>query len=359
MTEKPKAIEFPQDELAHDHIIEWWYFNGRLKDKDGGEYAFMNCLFRADVKKVKIPFLEKIPFKIIYFYHSIISDITHKKSYPTVELATIVSNDSFSKPLLFINHTNPIVITGYTNRVIEETKKFTYHIKDKDMDIVLTSVKNPLLEGGTGFLDLKTKTTYYYSLTNLKTEGKIKIKDEWIEVSGKSWMDHQWANTAYSKEKWTWFSIQLEHNVEMVCFEYENAGTINRLASISHANGTQEDFTDIIFTPLGETWKSPKTEALYPLAWNIRIPEKNIDINAKALIQEQEMIFGSINYWEGPVAVTGTWNGKTVKGDGFMELEGYPSNYTNTKFIKDELESRIGEALAYTKKMLGQNPKKE
>ena len=55
-----KPIKFPEDELAHNHIIEWWYFNGHLKDKKGNEYAFMNCLFKADVKKVKIPFLNKI-----------------------------------------------------------------------------------------------------------------------------------------------------------------------------------------------------------------------------------------------------------------------------------------------------------
>ena len=56
-----KKIKFPEDELAHDNIIEWWYFNGNLKDKKGNEYAFMDCLFKADINRVKIPFL-KVPF---------------------------------------------------------------------------------------------------------------------------------------------------------------------------------------------------------------------------------------------------------------------------------------------------------
>ena len=51
------------------------------------------------------------------------------------------------------------------------------------------------------------------------------------------------------------------------------------------------------------------------------------------------MIFGSINYWEGPMKIKGLVNGKKANGKGFMELVGYPmtkpliSPY-NTKFKK-------------------------
>lgn len=67
MNKKFKPINFTGDESHHDCIIEWWYFNGHLKDKIGNEYSFMNCLFKIDVKKVKIPFLSKIPLKTSFF----------------------------------------------------------------------------------------------------------------------------------------------------------------------------------------------------------------------------------------------------------------------------------------------------
>ena len=54
---KYKTIKFPEDEKPHNNFIEWWYYNGHLKDGEGNTYAFMNCLFKVDVKKVKIPFL--------------------------------------------------------------------------------------------------------------------------------------------------------------------------------------------------------------------------------------------------------------------------------------------------------------
>jgi predicted secreted hydrolase len=334
-------IKFPRDEAAHHHIIEWWYFNGRLQGRDGRDYAFMNCLFRADAKKVKIPFLAKLPVKILYFYHSLLSDISRQKFTSAIEPVTIVSDDSFSKPLLFINHTTPLALTGYTNCVLEETSQFVYRLKDANVDLELISTKPPLLEGGRGYLNLHTKNTYYYSLTNLKTRGRIKVGGRWVEVTGKSWMDHQWANTAYSHDQWTWFSIQLDNRTDMVCFIYEDQGRQTALADILYADGRQESCPDVLITAQGDTWISPKTKAVYPLTWTIQVPSQKLELTTRPLIPEQEMLFGSINYWEGPLNVSGRLQGRSVRGVGFMELAGYPSQYTRAKYIKDELEKTI------------------
>ncbi len=332
-----KPIKFPEDELSHKHIIEWWYFNGHLEDENHNKYSFMNCLFKADVKKVKIPFLAKIPIKILYFSHSILSDIKHKAFYPTIDYISTISKDSFSKPLLFINYTTPVFFDDYFNQVIEETEKFKYYIKTENMDLTLTSVKEPLLEGGNGYIDLNSKKTYYYSLTNLKTEGTIKIGNESIKVKGKSWMDHQWANVTHSNDKWTWFSIQLDDDTEMVCFEYDDRKVKTYLASISYPDNRQEHINEVKFTPLGIKWTSPKTKAEYVLSWKIEIPSKNIDLEVKPLIKNQEMTFGTINYWEGPLTVKGLFDNKKVKGSGFLELVGRPSQYSNIKFLKSAL----------------------
>ena len=346
-----KPIKFPEDELTHDSIIEWWYFNGHLKDAKGNNYSFMNCLFKADVKKVNIPFLKRTPLKTIYFAHSLVSDIKNKKFYPKIDYVTMISRDSFSKPLLFVNYINPIIFTGYVNNIIEETNKFKYHIKTENLDLILTAVKKPLLLNKNGYVNLKTKGTYYYSLTNLKTEGTIKIKNKLIKVKGKSWMDHQWANTSYSKkDKWTWFSIQLDNNTEIVCFEYTENGNKTYLADISYPNNKQEHFNKVKLTPLGIKWTGSKTKTVYPLSWKIEIPEKNINLEVKPLIKNQEMLFGTINYWEGPLTVKGFFNNKKVKGVGFLELVGYPTEYTNIKFLKDEAEAIVKKSLPYIKK---------
>lgn len=345
---KYKKIIFPKDEQAHNNIIEWWYFNGNLKDGNGDKYAFMDCLFKVDVKRVNIPFL-KLPFKTAYFSHSLISDIKNKKCYREVNPLSVVSADSFSKPLLFINYTSPS-LEGYTNYVIENIGKSRYHIKTRDIDLILTSKKKPLLEGGKGFVDLNPDKTYYYSLTNLKTKGRIRIKNRWIEVTGKSWMDHQWADVPYNENKWTWFSIQLSNNTEIVCFEYDEGKSKTNLASISYPDNRQKHLYEVEFKSLKNKWRSRKTGTTYALSWEISIPSEKITLRVEPLINNQEINFGTINYWEGPLKVKGKIDKKKVEGEGFMELVGYPSDYTKISFLRDETARIIKISSSYITK---------
>lgn len=346
MEKRTIPIKFPEDELAHNSIIEWWYFNGNLQDEEGNKYAFMNCLFKADVKKVKIPFLSRAPFKNIYFFHSILSDIKKKKFYPMIDYISAVSKDSFKKPLLFINHISPILVNGYVNRSLEETEKFSYHLKDNNIDLRMTAMKKPLLEGGQGYVEVCERGSRYYSLTNLKTEGEVKIGNKIIKVAGKSWMDHQWADVSYSKDKWSWFSIQLDNNIELMCCEYSDCKSKSYLSDIIYADGKQESLKGLELIQGKSIWKSKKTEAKYPLTWEIKIQDKKINLKVSALVKDQEIVFGSINYWEGPLEVSGIIDGKKVQGKGFMELVGYNSNYSNIDYIKNELEKVAGYLLA-------------
>lgn len=254
-----KPIKFPEDELVHNHIVEWWYFNGHLKDIFGNEYSFMNCFFRVNVKKVKISFLSQIPLTISYFSHTLISDLSNKSFSHLITPLSLISGDSFSKPLLFINYINPAIVTKYINCSIEKLDESVYHIKNESIDLKLVSTKKPLLLGGNGFLDLNSKTTYYYSLTNLRTEGKIKINNKWVCVAGKSWMDHQWANASYSKDKWDWFSVQLDNDTELVCCVYDDGKIKTCFADISYSDNFQEHYKVIEIIPLHKKWESPKT----------------------------------------------------------------------------------------------------
>jgi hypothetical protein len=58
-------------------------------------------------------------------------------------------------------------------------------------------------------------------------------------------------------------------------------------------------------------------------------------------MRDQEMIYGAINYWEGPLEVTALISGKKVKGVGFMELVGYPSDYNFVFLTMNELKKSL------------------
>jgi predicted secreted hydrolase len=339
-----KKIFFPRDGSAHNHIIEWWYFNGHLKGDDGKEYSFMDCLFRADAKRVKIP-LFRIPLKTVYFSHSILSDIKNGRFYPKIDYVSVMSRQSFKRPFMFAEYisADPLdSLRGFVVNLIKESDPFDFRVKAESFDLRLKASKPPLLEGGDGFLNLHGRKTYYYSLTNLSASGQIYIGDKSINVSGKAWMDHQWANTPYNKDRWTWLSIQLDNNLEAVVIEY-GEDKKDSLVDFSLPGGKTEHYRDaeIIMSPVGKAWKSKRTGASYELSWRIEIPAKKMIIEVEPLIKEQEMIFGALNYWEGPLKVRATINGRVVKGKGFLELVGRPSKYGAIGLLKDVYKTGI------------------
>jgi len=334
-----EPVILPKDGHPHKCVVEWWYYNGLLEAEDGRRFAYMFCLFKVDNKKVAIPLLSRLPVKTVFFSHSLLSDLSRQKFYPTVDYYSVISKDSFKRPLLFANFTNPLLGFGkYVNSVLEEGEGPSFHLKREEFDLHLTSTKSALLEGGKGFLELHDRSTYYYSYTNLATEGIIIMDGEVIKVKGKSWMDHQWADNRYAEDRWTWFSVQLENNVELVCFEYANGEIKDYLASIIYADGHQEHYKKIYFTPLGEPWESKKTHSTYQLNWKIEVPEKDIILEVEPEIKIQEMIFSAIKYWEGPLKVRGKMAGKEVQGQGFLELVGRPLQYGALKLTAELLK---------------------
>ena len=351
-----KQVDLKTDHNAHNTIIEWWYFNGHLTDKNGNRYSFMNCLFRTDLSKVELPFLRMIPFRkyatwllpFAHFAHSVLSDIGNQKNYKEVQNISLLSRDSFRKPNLFVRYSDPLAMRKRFISEIAQTGATSFHLKTKNLDLELESKKPVLLAGGKGFIDLCGRKTHYYSLTDLRAKGTIKIGDKTIEVEGKAWMDHQWhqwADIAFSKDKWTWFSFQLENGLDILCARYDRDKDKSYMAEMIDSKGTAEHFKRLVVTPGKELWKSKDTQSEYPLDWEIKIPDKNIEIVARSTIRDQEIIFGNIKYWECPLDVTAVIDGKKVKGAGFTELVGYPSKYSFILLALKELQKKLSKKI--------------
>ncbi|MDD5639771.1 MAG: lipocalin family protein [Candidatus Pacebacteria bacterium] len=322
-------IKFPQDEQKHDHIIEWWYFNGNLKANNGDDFFFMNCLFSAKTKKANIPFIKNLPLKNLCFSHYLLANKNDSKQ--RINPFCLIDKNNFQKPLLWINYDNGCLI--------EETEPFTYHIVNDFVDLKLKSTKNPLFLDKKGFIDLGIKTTYYYSLTRLETTGYVKIKTEWIEVKGLSWMDHQWAQTPLtSDDEWTWFSLQLDDGTDILCFIYGNK-TKTCHASIINKKGQIVSTNNISIKAINSNkYISKLTKQTYNLHYSIEIPEYKISLQTSPVKTNQEMIFGAINYWEGGINIKGSIKNKSISGKGFMELLPPTKNKQILKAVIQEIK---------------------
>jgi len=320
-----KQINFKVDEGKHKEVIDWWYFNGILKGKNEN-FSYMTCLFKMNPKEAPIikslPGFAKNKVGELFSSHNVITNLKTGETIKHVHDIVRISDDSFTRPLLFVDY-SPIypIKTKYESYEIKEKHPFDYVIKTPVLDIDLKSTKIPLLEDNKGFFKYKNYYTYYYSLTNLKTNGLLKWKNKWINVKGKSWHDHQWMNKVYFGEIWDWFSIQLENNEELVCgrLRDRNGKKWGYFATKIDNDGKMKSTHNLEFIP-SNYWTSKKTKLKYPIEWRIKIKDWKMEITAKACNKNQEMIFGPIKYWEGPLQYE--LNRKKITGCGFGEFVG-------------------------------------
>lgn len=317
-------VHVPQDEGIHKDDVEWWYWNGHLLDDEGREYAFMFTLFK----------FKPLSLKAIWFTHSIVLSVADVSITPRIEYhLTGLDEGSFPGTELIASAKG-----GFSMK----KQKKTYELQTKDLKLQLQSLKSPLLIGGDGLVNLKTANTYYYSLPRLSCKGTITIDKKPIRVQGIAWMDHQWNPTSFSSNNvWRWFSIQLENGVDLQVFEFGKQKK-TRLASVSLANGTNVISHRVKISPVREpTWTSTRTGAHYPMRWHISVPDLEMDFFTEAKIGPCEMLFGPLNYWEGPQRVQGTIRGEKVSGDAFFELVGIPRHKSLPRIAADEASKRM------------------
>lgn len=345
-------MKFPQAELPHNSVVEWWYLNGFLRSGKR-KYAFMHCLFKAMPAKADIPVFssiaKRLPVKSAYFVHSIFYDIAKKQTSVHILPIMVPSKDSFNGRF-FVSYVWP-ALDGYVVHELSRTGN-RYKLKNNYVDLELRPLKRALLEGGRGFIKLEPGiSTYYYSLTRLETHGKVFVGRSWQDVDGLCWMDHQWANVAYDPRiSWDWFCAQLSNGTDIVCFRFRRNKEFV-MANIFDRNGRLGIAKDVLFIP-GKAWISPKSGASYPTEWSIKIPSRSIALRLRAEIADCEVLFGTINYWEGPVRIKGTMNGERVDGWGFAELFGYPKTRSALRIYVNELRELATGYFSVAKRLL-------
>src|SRR5690606_6724195 len=168
--------------------------------------------------------------------------------------------------------------------------------------------------------------SYYYSLSRLETSGTIRIGGTEYQVTGASWMDHEFGTSALGEnaQGWDWFGLHLDDGRDLM------VGQI-RLQD----GGVEPAFGGLLIEPDGRTrywpaasiaiepvdgWTSPHTGTTYPAGWTIRITpdgDAPLTLPLEPLLADQELREGIV-YWEGAVQISGD-----ASGYGYAELTGY------------------------------------
>jgi predicted secreted hydrolase len=173
--------------------------------------------------------------------------------------------------------------------------------------------------------------SYYLSFTRLTTTGTLTIGDQTHQVTGSSWMDHEIASNQLdpSYTGWDWIAIQLKDGWEVKAYllreSDDSPSPYSALIWIDPEGKAIYRNPDAFTWDKSSTWKSPRTQALYPIAPVIRtvhpVSGDEAVFRFLPILEDQELALPGTTYWEGAGRVTDQ-TGQII-GSGYLELVGY------------------------------------
>jgi predicted secreted hydrolase len=327
---------FPRDHGSHPGFrTEWWYFTGNLRHSLNNRFGYQLTFFRhGAVLKASDP-THPWAIRDIYLAHFALTDVSSNQFW----YADRVSRKG---PGLAGAEEDRLHVWLLNWVAKMEKNRINIEARHEGMELSLSLLpRKPLVFHGKNGLSQKGpkegQASYYYSYSNLETEGTIKtpLSPSPLPVKGTSWFDHEFGSNQLAPDQagWDWFSLHLSDGQElMVYFLRRKDGTTEPSSSgtlvTRSGNAIHLKRSDINLEVL-DYWKSPKSGGRYPSRWRMNIPSANIDVELGALVPSQELLTeGStgVIYWEGAVSGRGTSAGKSITCEGYVELTGYANS---------------------------------
>nr|BBH95204.1 carotenoid 1,2-hydratase [Thermogemmatispora argillosa] len=317
-------LHLPQDEAPHKDLTEWWYYTGHLQARSaaghllryGFELVFFQVL-RSDLPPV-------------YAAHFAISDLNRGQFHFAQQ--RVLQLEAASGPANaqggFHLQVGPWSMQGYNGR-----DQLAAVMPDYSLQLQLEALKPAVLHNGNGLITYGLAGfSYYYSRTRLAVNGLLTDHGQPLTVSGLAWMDHQWGNfLTLAGGGWDWFSLQLSDNSELMLYLIRDASgqIISTYVGVIDPAGQDHLLpASSLRVQALSSWVSPVTHARYPSGWQITITD--VRFSSRLILQpelkDQELVtYQSTGnaYWEGAVSIQGQSAGRTVSGEGYVELTGY------------------------------------
>jgi len=318
-------LQFPRDEGAHPQFrIEWWYVTGWVQDDTGAPLGLQVTFFR-----VRPGLGESNPSRFaarqVLFGHAAVADPRHGK----LRHAERSAREGFD--LAFAREGRvDIRLDDWSLRAEGGVYRAIVSGDDFSMQLELEPTQPPLLQGDRGYSrkgPQAAQASYYYSLPQLRVSGDIVIDGKRRTVTGAAWFDHEWSSDVMDDQArgWDWLGVNLDDGGALMAFRMRgpDGGARWAAATLRARDGSVQTFapTEVAWTPL-RSWRSPRTGAEYPVAWRVRVGDREFEV--EPLMDDAELDSRSSTgtiYWEGPVRLRAAGGG--LAGSGYLELTGY------------------------------------
>ena len=307
-------VSLPEDEAPHDTPVEWWYFNGFLRDESGNEYSYHFVTFQSPTLPVGTPHL----------LHASLSN--HRRGiHHTGERGTLaaVPHDAQGVDI----YANGWAMSGGDGGSYE----LQFDLGGTALQLNATSGREPVLHDSTGLVHLgNAGSTYYYSRTRMNLDGWVEDAAGRRPVTGTGWMDHQWGAISRVDVGWDWVNLQLHDGSDLMVAVVWQPGEKERMAAYATFVAPDGVTTHVpgegVELEAKGAWVSPETGIEYPMGWRLAIGPLDLELDLAAVLEHAEFQGGQIlpvAYWEGAVTASGQRSGASIEGRGFVELVGY------------------------------------
>jgi predicted secreted hydrolase len=319
-----RTLQFPRDFGSHPDLrTEWWYITGQAK-AGARAFGFQLTFFRSRVDATQ-GLRSAFAAKQLIFAHAALTDLEGRRLWHDQRIARagfgIASAAEGDTDVRLRDWTLRREGRGYVARLPAEGFA---------LDLRFTSTQPVLLQGDAG-LSRKgpdaEQASYYYSEPQLATQGRLSLQGRGFDVQGTAWLDHEWSDAYMHPDAvgWDWIGMNLFDGGALMAFQMRrrDGSVLWAGGSMRGADGAMRVFgPEELHFDVEKRWTSPRTRAVYPIAWRIRTPVGAFGV--RALLDDQELdsrgSTGAV-YWEG-VSELLDEGGKAV-GKGYLELTGY------------------------------------
>lgn len=327
----PRSFEFPEDHASHPEFrSEWWYFTGNVFAASGRHYGFEVTFFRYALAADAPRSPSSWSTNQFWMAHFAVTDTRERQ---------FIAEERLTRGALGLAGTaqDPfrVWVEDWSLTAQPEGGEGIFALEAAGertgIELELRPLKPPAMHGDRG-LDAKGpepgNASYYYSWPRIAASGTVTVDGAEQAVEGYAWMDREWSTSALSAdlEGWDWFALQLSDGRDLMVYRLRrNDGTASPFSggSLIDAAGNRRalQVEDIDIEALAY-WQSARSGARYPVAWRLRVPSEELDLEVRPYLEAQEIDL-SVRYWEGAVRIEGRSAGVPVTGNGYLELAGY------------------------------------
>jgi len=326
--EGPIDLQFPADHGPHpDYRTEWWYYTGNLVSEGGEHFGYQLTVFRQALAPPASRAERESAWAAdqVYMGHFALTDVARGRYHAFERFARGAAGLAGAQAAPY-----HVWLEDWRAEEVEPgVVRLQAAEEGLALDLALTDRKGPIPQGDRGYSPKGPgNASYYYSLTRLETSGVVKVGETGYQVSGLSWMDHEWSTSSLADDQvgWDWFSIQLDDGGELMVAQLRKEdGGIDPFSAgifIAPDGGTRHLGRDQFEIRVDDTWRSPHTGASYPARWTVTVPPLDLALEIEPHLADQELNV-SYAYWEGAVRVEGERAGQAVRGVGYVEMTGY------------------------------------